>query len=60
MLRLSRLKAEAVPPGEGSDPYEGWLCPESEEPKFAFLFDLATTVYVGTGALLEPSFGAQP
>ena len=31
-----------------------------EEPKCVFLFDLVTTVYVGTGSLLEPSFGAQP
>ena len=31
-----------------------------EEPKCAFLFDLVRTIYVGTGSLLEPSFGAQP
>ena len=30
-----------------------------EELKCAFLFNLVTTVYVGTGSLLEPSFGAQ-
>ena len=31
-----------------------------EAPKCAFLFNLGTTVHVRTGALLEPSFGAQP
>ena len=31
-----------------------------EAQKCAFLFDPVTTVYVGTGSLLEPSFGAQP
>ena len=32
----------------------------NQAPKFSFLFGLVTTVYVGTGSLLEPSFGTQP